>query len=190
MSIAATTAAFVVAGSSIVNAQQRVGPRDESGSHPRFEQRYLPNIEDIKAFTDARIAALKAGLQLAPDQENNWPPFEQALRALAELHLQNIQTRDAGNEQQQLTDPFARLQSRADAMSQFASALKHIADTGEPLYQSLSEGQKRRFAFLARMLRPHWMTGGGFWQEHRLPGSTDRGRGMMSRESDEDSENL
>jgi hypothetical protein len=32
-----------------------------------------------------------------------------------------------------------------------------MADTGAPLYQSLDENQKRRFTFLARMLRPHWM---------------------------------
>jgi hypothetical protein len=149
-SMVAATAALAVVGSSIVYAQQHFGgPRDDSRGG--FEQRYQPSIEDIQAFTDARIAALKAGLQLTPDQEKNWPPFEQALRDLAKLHLQHIQTREAAGEQRQPTDPFARLQNRAEAMSQFASTLKRVADTGEPLYQSFSEAQKRRFAFLARM---------------------------------------
>ena len=86
-SMVAATAALAVVGSSIVYAQQHFGgPRDDSRGG--FEQRYQPSIEDIQAFTDARIAALKAGLQLTPDQEKNWPPFEQALRDLAKLHLQ------------------------------------------------------------------------------------------------------
>src|SRR5215212_2573183 len=33
--------------------------------------------EDIEAFTDARIAALHAGLRLSPDQQQMWPPVEQ-----------------------------------------------------------------------------------------------------------------
>ena len=37
---------------------------------------WQPSAEDISAFMDARIAALKAGLRLTPDQEKNWPAFE------------------------------------------------------------------------------------------------------------------
>ena len=36
--------------------------------------------EDRAAFTDARIAALHAGLKLTPDQEKLWPPVEAAIR--------------------------------------------------------------------------------------------------------------
>jgi hypothetical protein len=172
--VVAATAALAVMGSSIVYAQHFGGPRDDGSGG--FEQRYQPSIEDIQAFTDARIAALKAGLQLSPDQEKNWPPFEQALRDLAKLHLQHMQMREAGGEQRRPTDPFARLQNRAEAMSQFASTLKRAADTGEPLYQTFSEAQKRRFVFLARMLRPHWMARGGFRPEHHRPEMTDHGR--------------
>lgn len=180
--MAATTAVLAIAGSSIVYAQQRFsGPGDDSDDGPRFEQSYRPSIDDIKAFTDARIAALKAGLQLTPDQEKNWAPFEQALRDMATLHRQRVQARGAGEEQP--TDPFGRLQRRADAMSQFGAALKHIADTGQPLYQSLTDMQKRRFTALAHILRPHWMAGGGFWQQHR-------GRGMMGPERERDNSGL
>jgi zinc resistance-associated protein len=42
----------------------------------------------MKAFTEARIAALKAGLPLTLDQENNWPQFEQAIRDLAKLRIE------------------------------------------------------------------------------------------------------
>src|SRR5271167_3561897 len=39
--------------------------------------------EDRAAFLDARIAALKAGLQLNAEQEKNWAPLEAAMRDLA-----------------------------------------------------------------------------------------------------------
>jgi zinc resistance-associated protein len=152
------TAALAIAGSSIVYAQQRLGG---SGGYvdggTRFEQRHRPSVEDMAAFTDARIAALKAGLQLTPDQARNWPAFEQALRDMAQLHIQRRQSRDAAaNQQAQApTTPFDRLAQRADNMAKTSAAYKHIADTGSPLYQSLSDAQKHRFTILARMLKPH-----------------------------------
>jgi zinc resistance-associated protein len=149
------TAALAIAGSSIVYAQQRFsGPGGDGG--PRFEQWHRPSAADMAAFTDARIAALKAGLQLTPDQAKNWPPFEQALRDRAQLRIQRMQAREADNQQGQAPEtPFERLGRRADSMAKLSTALKRIADTGTPLYQSLDEAQKHRFKILARMLRPH-----------------------------------
>jgi zinc resistance-associated protein len=188
-SIAVATAALAVVVPSIVHAQRFLeGPGDDSGGGPRVEQRYHPSVDDIKAFTDARIAALKAGLQLTPDQEKNWPAFEQAIRDLAKLHLARLQAREARQAQaggdRQPADPFARLQNRAEALSQFGTALKHVADTGAPLYQSLNDGQKRRFGMLAHILRPHWMAHGGFGREHHGQGAMGQGmigRGMMDQ---------
>jgi len=187
------TAVLAIAGSSIVHAQQR---SDEDAL--RSEQHYQPSADDIKAFTDARIAALRAGLQLTPDQEKNWPPFEQALRDLVKLHQQRKQEREAGGEQPPQTNPFDRLQRRADALLNFGFGLKQLAEVGTPLYQSLSDAQKQRFTFLAHILRPHWMGGGGMGEEYR--GFENRGRdgrpgmmdwddgrpGMMGPDSDED----
>jgi hypothetical protein len=111
---------------------------------------------DISAFADARIAALKAGLQLTPDQAKNWPPFEQALRDMVQLRVQRVQAREARDQQQQpLGSPFDRLARRADDIAKSSAALKKIADAGAPLYQSLNDDQKNRFVMLARMLRPH-----------------------------------
>ena len=156
----AVTAVLAIAGSSIAYAQQRRGGPDSDGSS-RFQWHYRLSVDDIKAFADARIAALKAGLQLTPDQDRNWPPFEQALRELTKLRVDRIQARHANGQQQPQTDPIDRLQRRADAMSKFGVALKHVADAGAPLYQSLSDAQKNRFAMLARFLRsPHHMPRG------------------------------
>jgi len=172
----AATALLAVVGSSTVYAQQ-CGHGDA-----RFEQQCRPSADDLKAFTDARIAALRAGLQLTPEQEKNWPPFEQAVRDLAKLRVERMQAREAGGEQQPSTNPFDRLQHRADAMTRLSAALKGVANAGEPLYQSLNDAQKRRFTFLAHVLRPHWQ-GGGFGEEYRGHGGP---HGMMGPEEDND----
>jgi hypothetical protein len=151
--VIAATALIALAGTSLVYAQQGFGGQ-AGGDGPRFEQRHRPNPADISAFTDARIAALKAGLELTPDQAKNWPPFEQALRDMAQLRIARIQARLSG-EQQAPATPFDRLERRADAMAKGSAALKKVADAGAPLYQSLNDDQKARFMKLARILRPH-----------------------------------
>jgi hypothetical protein len=50
------------------------------------------------------------------------------------------------------SDPVVRLQRLADAFSLRGAALKRLADTLAPLYQSLDDGQKRHFTILARFL--------------------------------------
>jgi zinc resistance-associated protein len=174
--VIAAAAVLAIAGSSIVYAQHRFGEQGSFGHSwgPRAEQRHRPSAEDMAAFTDARIAALKAGLELTPDQAKNWPPFEQALRDAAQLRIQRMQARQAAMQQrengqpqqgqaapapqqgQAPANPFDRLGRRADALGKAGAALKKVADTGAPLYQSLTDAQKARFTRLAHMLRPHF----------------------------------
>lgn len=150
-------AALMIAGLMIVYAQQ--GPGESGASvenkgastdegilalravRPSF------NMEDRAAFADAHIAALHAGLKLNADQEKTWPVFEQALRELAQLPTDRF-TRD----QQPSSDPVIRLQRLADALSMRGATLKRLADALAPLYQSLDDGQKRRFTILARFM--------------------------------------
>jgi len=138
------------------------------GEHPRL------SADDMRAFADARIAALRAGLELRPDQEKNWPPFEQALRAAAKDRIDRIQARQAAGDgqQAQAPNPIERLSRLADAMSKRGAALKAIADTGAPLYQSLDDAQKNRFRILARFGRHHH---GGGWH-HRFGRGEDGNR--------------
>jgi hypothetical protein len=149
-------AVLAVAGSSLVYAQ--------FGGHEGFgrwrAERHRPlSADDMAAFTDARIAALKAGLELTPDQAKNWSPFEQAVRELAQLRIQQAQARQQRRQQLQQSDnapgPFDRLGQRAENLAKTSAALKKVADAGAPLYQSLTDAQKGRFRVLARMLRPH-----------------------------------
>jgi zinc resistance-associated protein len=159
--VVVATAALAIVGSSIVYAQQRFGGPDGQGDPGRrFEHRHHFSAEDMAAFADARIAALKAGLQLTPDQAKNWPAFEQALREMSQLRIERMQARQAAAAQQGQApaapgNPFDRLATRADRLSKVGAALKHIADAGAPLFQSLTDAQKHRFHILSRMLRPH-----------------------------------
>lgn len=173
--ILAGVAAVAVLGSTAVYAQHR---------HHHFHQRF--SATDRAAFVDARIAAVKAGLQLTPDQEKNWPPVEAAVRDFAKQRIALADARRAerdarradrdragpGDRQDQAgRDPVARLRERADRMAEAATGLKRIADAADPLYKSLDDGQKRRLSALTRMEGRHGWRGHGF---HRFgPGFGD-----------------
>src|SRR5262249_21111692 len=70
------TALIALAGSSLAYAQHHFGGGSGfANDEPRCEQRHRLSAADVSAFADARIAGLKAGLQLTPDQAKNWPQF-------------------------------------------------------------------------------------------------------------------
>jgi hypothetical protein len=176
-SVVAATAALAIGGSSIVYAQQR---EDGYGDGPRFEHRHHHRLsaEDRAAYLDARIAALKAGLELTADQAKNWPAFEQALRDMAKVRAERRAAREARElgQAQAPTAPLDKLAERADNMAKTSAALKQIAEAGKPLYMSLNDGQKERFQKLARMLRPH---------HHYMPGRfEERGQGWREGRGD------
>ena len=154
-SVIAGLTALALIGTSMSFAQ---APAPETPKHEHH--RFSP--ADMKAFTDARIAALKAGLELTPDQEKNWPPVEQAIRDMAQAR----QARWAEmREKAQSEDAIAKLRARADAMTQRAAGLKKLADAAEPLYRTLSDDQKHRLHFLVRMMMHHGHHHGG-WHHH------------------------
>jgi hypothetical protein len=62
-----------------------------------FTRPHRFSAQDIAAFADARIVALKAGLQLKAEQETNWPALETALRDAAKARVARIEeTRNSG----------------------------------------------------------------------------------------------
>jgi hypothetical protein len=121
--------------------------------------------EDAAAFLEARIAGLHAGLQLTPEQERLWPAFEQAYRERGKLRIAGVTAGAPPTE-----DPVARLQRRADALLQQGAVLKRLADAAAPLWQSFDEGQKRRFAILARPFGQR--IGAAFGRPDERPGAT------------------
>jgi hypothetical protein len=174
--VLAGTTAVAIAGTSAVYAQQQVRGQHEQMRGSETGRQGQLGQEDLAAFADARLAALKAGLRLTPEQENNWPAFETALRDFAKSRHDRATARP---NEQAAGDPVERLRRQADALSNAGATLKRLADAEEPLYKSLDESQKRRFHILARMLAPHQahMTmrhgRGHDWRG----GDRDRGRG-------------
>jgi hypothetical protein len=152
--IAAGTIALTLAGAGFALAQQTTQP-----SPAREGRSFRSNAEDVAAFTDARVAGLKAGLKLTAEQEKNWPAVETAIRDLAKDRSDRMKERAArrearrggDNARQAGPDAIARLRQGADAMTARAANLKKLADASEPLYKSLDDGQKHRFAMLLHM---------------------------------------
>jgi hypothetical protein len=163
----AGAAALAIAGSTVAYAQHR----------PWFHEHMRMSPEDRAAFTDARIAAVKAGLKLTPDQEKLWPPVEAAVRDFAKLRIDRANARMNADrdsqDSQKPTDPVTRLRERADTMAASAAAMKRIADAADPLYKTLDDGQKRRLAILTRMGGRF----GGGWRHHGFERGMDRDRG-------------
>lgn len=113
--------------------------------------------EDMAAFTNARIAALKAGLELTPAQEKNWPSFETALRDMAKARAERMkewrEKREDKDKDRSLIDG---LHMRGQALAARGAEMEKLADAAKPLYESLDEAQKRRFGMLLHgMARPH-----------------------------------
>ena len=107
------------------------------------------SADDRAALLNARIAGLKAGLELTSDQEKNWGAFEQAIRELAKARAERS---DAVRNAAAGEDPIARIRRRAEFMSRTGAALKQFAEAAQPFYQTLNEGQKHRIEVLARAL--------------------------------------
>jgi hypothetical protein len=164
----AGVAALAIAGSTVAYAQH--GPW--SHDHARLSP------DDRAALTDARIAAVKAGLKLTLDQEKLWPPVEAAVRDLAKLRIDRANARmnaeRDSQDSQKPADPVARLRERADTMATTAAAMKRIADAADPLYKTLDDGQKRRLALLTHM---GGRSGGGGWRHHGFERGMDRDDG-------------
>jgi hypothetical protein len=185
ISFVALSAVIAVAGSTLVSAQQS-GPPGPPGSTQTRPERFRPTADDLGAFTDARVAAIKAGLRLNAEQEKSWPAFEEAFRNLAKLRTDRILALRDGPPPGPPADMLEGLQRRADVLSRSAAALRQVADATAPLYRSLDDAQKRRFAVLAPMLRqqpgqPDFRRDGQ-GPERFQPRGMDRPRGgMMER---------
>ncbi len=181
--VLAALAALTVAGSTAVYAHQRSGADRPSRI----------SAEDRAALSDARLAAIKAGLKLTADQEKLWPPVEAAVRDFTKLRIDRAnarqQARQAAAAQTARPDPVARLSARADSMAATAAALKKIADAAEPLYKTLDDGQKQRLALLTRIER---RMGREEWRNHRHHerGFRHHWRDRRGTDRDEDSGRL
>jgi zinc resistance-associated protein len=155
--------ALITAGAALALLSSSIAYAQESGGQEhRQHEHWRPSEADLKAFTDARIAALKAGLQLTSDQEKNWPAVEQQIRDMAKARQERIkQMRDEPKPR----DAILRLRERADALTRRAERLRKLADATAPLYESLNEDQKHRLRVLVAMTMRHPMHRAGWRHE-------------------------
>jgi hypothetical protein len=79
---------------------------------------------------------------LTPDQEKNWPAFEQAYRDFARLRAERWRDLRAARRSD---NPIENIQAWADFAGGRVNAMKRVADAALPLYQSLDQRQQRRF---------------------------------------------
>jgi hypothetical protein len=174
MLIIAGTLGLVLATSGASAAEQRDSMWSRMGGMGGMAMRMSP--EDLGAFQDAYIAALHAGLKLSADQERLWPPVEQALRNVAQVHLAHMQAMRQ-NRGRMAEDPIGLLRTMADTMSQGADAVRRLADAAAPLYATLDDGQKDRLRILTRGMGMARMMG---------PGGGSRMRDRWLEDQDDD----
>lgn len=169
----AAVAAVAIVGASAAGyhayARYDGGPRGHFGRM---------SADDMSAYADARIAALRAGLRLSAEQEQFWPPVEDALSELADKRIERrVEWRERREERRERREerrterrdrdgdrtkeerradrnerrnPVERLRDRAERLSETGADLQRLAEAAEPLYNALDDAQKRRFQRLAR----------------------------------------
>jgi hypothetical protein len=94
-----------------------------------------------------RTARIKADLRLTPEQEKNWPGLESALRDIGKNRADRLVAFRAERGQQKESDDLIEyLKSHAKYLGERSADVKKLADAAQPLYASLDEQQKRRFA--------------------------------------------
>ena len=95
----------------------------------------------------ARTARIKSDLRLTPEQEKNWPGFESATNDLGKRNADRQVTLQAERAQQKAPlDTIEQMREEAKFMGERSADRKALADAAQPLYASLDDQQKRRFA--------------------------------------------
>ncbi|MGA2125127.1 MAG: Spy/CpxP family protein refolding chaperone [Xanthobacteraceae bacterium] len=105
------------------------------------------SANQIVAQSDARTARMKADLRLTPDQEKNWSGFESSLREIDQKRAEReVTLRTERAQQNGSGDVIDEMRRNADSLSDYAANQKKLADAAQPLFASLDERQKQRFA--------------------------------------------
>jgi zinc resistance-associated protein len=140
---------------------------------------------DMDALTDARVAAIQAGLKLNPEQQKLWPALELAIRANAAHRAARIERMRSGERPTPPADLMERLDRRADRLSQRAQRMTALQAALKPLWASFDERQKRLFPILMRAggggRHTAWAEGWRGGPDRMGPGGMERMRERMGR---------
>ena len=149
--------------------------RGSIGLDDRIGQ-YLPTFDTYGKgdITIRQCFAMKSGLQLTPDQEKLWAPFESAVKDAAKARMEAMgQMMMRAREQGERMSPIDHLNAMAERLSRGAEDVKKIADAAKPLYSSLDDSQKHRFGMLGRMLMPEHAQAAEMMHGHMGEGERD-----------------
>jgi hypothetical protein len=95
----------------------------------------------------ARTARIKADLRLTPEQEKNWPGFETAMREIGKRSAdRQVATQADRTQQQRSVDVIEQMREESKVLNERSVDEKALADAAQPLYASLDDQQRRRFA--------------------------------------------
>jgi len=123
-------------------------PQPSASKAETTTTRPMMSPEDRAAHAEGRIAAFKATLKLTPEQEKLWPAVETAMREDMKAKLARAQSHQDMREKRAQMSPIERLKMQSVMMIESGTRAKTLAETLAPLYNTLDEGQKRRFAQL------------------------------------------
>jgi hypothetical protein len=120
----------------------------QSDQQPPREERMRHWAADRETMLHAKLAGMKAGLAVKPEQEDLWTAFESAITSVFKSHNESVQTAKEPDESVERASPLDRMDSMAGRMAQGAGELKTISDAAKPLYSSLDDRQKHNFELL------------------------------------------
>lgn len=156
----------------------RMLERVEHGDRHGWRRHRRWSADDRAAFLDARLAAVKAGLRLTPEQEKLWGPVESTVRELGKKWSDRIAARRDERQKRRaerreeanrpVADPIARIRARSERLAERSADMKRFADVAQPLYATLDEAQKQRLQTLTRHGRR------GMWHRWRRDRDNDR----------------
>ena len=174
--IATLALAALLAGSgTYALAQQTSAPDAPAASQNQGRQDHRPRMsqDDFNRLIDARIASIKAGLKLNADQERLWAPVESAIRTSAGERFSRFEQRPDRGERESM-DFMQRLERRSAMVTERAQRSTAVTTTLRPLWDTLTEDQKR---IAPRLLREAVDNDGPRWHER----GARRGRGDHHR---------
>ncbi|WP_294531855.1 Spy/CpxP family protein refolding chaperone [uncultured Rhodoblastus sp.] len=133
-----------------------IAQTDNKTPAAQAERNTGPADNQIANEVDARIAHLKAQLNLSVDQEKNWPGLQSALHDYGVGQLKHAiesenrpSRRERARQGQERPNEIGVLRTIADNLAARGASLKKLADAAEPLYATLDERQQHElFQFL------------------------------------------
>ena len=134
---------FILTAAAVLTGAALTGSAVAQDSSRRVELTANQIADQVDAFT----ARVRADLRLTPEQENNWAGFESAVRDISKTRTDREVTRRADRAQQKgPVDVIEQMRRGAASMSERSVDQKKLADAAQPLFASLDDQQKRRFA--------------------------------------------